>query len=135
MSIPFQERADLALTRTVKMVFPTDTNHIGTLFGGTALHWMDEIAAITAMRFSRQQFVTVSLDRIDFTKPIAQGMMVELVARVIRMGRTSIQVKVELFIESRVADTRELAVNGVFTMVAVDDSRKPIPVIIPAPTS
>lgn len=113
------------------MVFPTDTNHIGTLFGGTALHWMDEIAAITAMRFSRQQFVTVSLDRIDFTKPIAQGMMVELVAKVIRMGRTSIQVKVELFIESLTADFRELAVGGVFTMVAVDEARKPIPVKFP----
>jgi acyl-CoA hydrolase len=93
---------------------------------------MDEIAAITAMRFSRQQFVTVSLDRIDFTKAIAQGMMVELVGKVIRMGRTSIQVKVEVYIESLTADFRELAVSGVFTMVAVDEARKPIPVKIPA---
>lgn len=130
--MPFQERAELSTTRTVKMVFPTDTNHIGTLFGGTALHWMDEIAAITAMRFSRQQFVTVSLDRIDFTKAIAQGMMVELVGKVIRMGRTSLQVKVEVYIESLTADFRELAVNGVFTMVAVDEARKPIPVKFPA---
>ncbi len=129
--MPFQERAELSATRTVKMVFPTDTNHIGTLFGGAALHWMDEIAAITAMRFSRQQFVTVSLDRIDFTKAIAQGMMVELVGKVIRMGRTSIQVKVEVYIESLTADFRELAVSGVFTMVAVDEARKPIPVKIP----
>jgi acyl-CoA hydrolase len=63
-----QDRIDKAQTHIVKLVFPNTTNHYDTLFGGIALQWMDEIAYITANRFSRQEFVTVSLDRINFEK-------------------------------------------------------------------
>ena len=64
------ERMKAAETRIFKAVFPNTTNHYDTLFGGTAMHLMDEVAFITATRFSRQRMVTVSSDRIDFTRPI-----------------------------------------------------------------
>jgi acyl-CoA hydrolase len=54
-----QDRIDMSVTRTVKAIFPNTTNHYDTLFGGTALMWMDELAFITATRFSRQRMVTV----------------------------------------------------------------------------
>ncbi len=50
----------------VKCVFPNTTNHYDTLFGGTALQWIDEVAFIIATRFSRQKMVTVSSDKVDF---------------------------------------------------------------------
>jgi len=53
-------------TRIFKAVFPNTTNHYDTLFGGTAMQLMDEVAFIAATRFSRQRIVTVSSDRIDF---------------------------------------------------------------------
>ena len=56
-------------TRIFKAVFPNTTNHYDTLFGGTALHHMDEVSFICATRFSRKKVVTISTDKIDFKKP------------------------------------------------------------------
>ncbi|MEO6729821.1 MAG: acyl-CoA thioesterase [Ferruginibacter sp.] len=64
------EKIEQSVTRIFKAVFPDSTNHYDTLFGGTAMPLMDEVAVITATRFSRQKMVTVSSDRIDFKKPI-----------------------------------------------------------------
>ncbi|MEE4464259.1 acyl-CoA thioesterase [Azotobacter chroococcum] len=56
-----------------KAVFPFTTNHRHTLFGGTALGWMDEISFIPATRFCHLPIVTVSSDRVDFKHPIPGG--------------------------------------------------------------
>lgn len=122
----FQARIRSATTRVVKIVFPSVTNHYDTLFGGTALQWMDEVAAIASIRFSRQQTVTVSLDKIDFQNPIPSGCIVELVARVIEVGRTSMKVRVNVYKELRDHDNREKAISGVFTFVAINSEKQPI---------
>lgn len=66
-------RTELSETRVTKAVFPPTTNHHNTLFGGTALAWMDEVSFITATRFCRLPLVTVSTDRIDFNHPIRRA--------------------------------------------------------------
>lgn len=111
-------------THVVKCVFPNTTNHYDTLFGGTALQWMDEVAFITASRFSRQKMVTVSSDKVDFKKPIPSGTFAELIGKVTMVGSTSLKVKVEIFIEQMHSDHRELAVVGEFAMVAIGDDKK-----------
>ena len=116
-------------TRIFKAVFPNTTNHYDTLFGGTAMHMMDEVAFITATRFSRQIMVTVSSDRIDFKKPIPAGTIVELIGKVSHVGNTSLKVNVEIYIEQMYAEGRELAVHGDFTFVAIDENKKPVQVI------
>ncbi|MEZ5014506.1 MAG: acyl-CoA thioesterase [Chitinophagales bacterium] len=121
-----QERIDKSLTRTVKAIFPNTTNHYDTLFGGTALMWMDEIAFITATRFSRQKMVTVSSDRVDFKKPVPAGTIAELIGIVKQVGTTSLVVRVEVYIEHMYTDDREKAMEGIFTMVAIDDDKKPV---------
>jgi acyl-CoA hydrolase len=123
-----EERLNNSETRSMRLVFPNLLNHVETLYGGWALQWMDEVAFITATRFSRQTYVTVSLERIDFKKPISSGTLVELVGRVLRVGRTSVQVQVEIFIEQMYAESRESAIHGEFTMVALDDNRRPTPI-------
>lgn len=120
---------DKSETRIFKAVFPNTTNHYDTLFGGTALHLMDEASFICATRFSRKKMVTVSTDKIDFTTPIPQGSIVELVARVNKVGRTSCVVKVEIFMEDMYSYKRDKAVTGFFTFVAVGDDKKPIAII------
>lgn len=60
------ERIRSSETRIFKAVFPSTTNHYDTLFGGTAMQLMDEVAFITATRYSRQRMVTVSSDRVSF---------------------------------------------------------------------
>ena len=60
-----QEQIKQAETRIFKAVFPNTTNHYDTLFGGTAIQLMNEVAYIAATRFSRQRMITVNSDRID----------------------------------------------------------------------
>ncbi|MBQ53669.1 MULTISPECIES: acyl-CoA thioesterase [Pseudomonas] len=124
-----QRRTELSTTRVAKAVFPPTTNHHNTLFGGTALAWMDEVSFIAATRFCRLPLVTVSSDRIDFKHAIAAGSIVELVGRVIHVGNTSLKVEVEVFVESMSCDSRERAIHGVFSFVAIDDEKTPIPVL------
>ena len=123
-----EERIRNSQTRIFKAVFPNTTNHYDTLFGGSAMHLMDEVAFITATRFSRQKIVTVSSDKIDFTIPIPAGTIVELVGTVTHVGNTSLKVTVDVFIEEMYSEKREKAITGVFTMVAIDEHKKPVPV-------
>ncbi|MEH6659350.1 acyl-CoA thioesterase [Leeuwenhoekiella marinoflava] len=121
----------IAKSRTTifKAVFPNTTNHYDTLFGGTAMQLMDETAFITATRFSRQQMVTVSSDKIDFKKPIPAGTIVELIGCVTHVGNTSLKVGVDIFVEEMYTDYREKAVSGEFTFVAVDENKKAVKVL------
>ena len=121
-----EERIAKAETRIFKAVFPNSTNHYDTLFGGTAMHAMDEVAFITATRFSRQKMVTVSSDRIDFKKPIPAGTIIELIGKVSYVGNTSIKIKVEIYIEQMYTEHREKAITGEFTFVAIDENKKPV---------
>lgn len=123
------DRIEQSRTRITKLVFPQDTNPIGTLYGGTALKWMDEVAFLTATRFTRCQVVTVSMDRVDFKVPIPQGAIVELVGEVTKVGNTSVTVRVQILLENTSSATQKLAIEGHLAMVAVDDDMAPIPVL------
>jgi acyl-CoA hydrolase len=112
-------------TRIFKAVFPSTTNHYDTLFGGTAMSLMDEVAFITATRFARKKMVTVSSGKIDFNKPIPAGTIVELVGKVTEVGNTSLKVLVEIYIEEMYSDRREKAITGTFSLVAIGDDKKP----------
>src|SRR6202012_4026056 len=114
------QRIKLAETRIFKAVFPNTTNHYDTLFGGTAMHLMDEVAFITATRFSRKTMVTVSSDRIDFKKPIPGGTIIELIGKIQQIGNTSIKVLVEIYVEEMYSFERKKAITGIFTFVAID---------------
>jgi acyl-CoA hydrolase len=124
-----QEQINQAETRIFKTVFPNTTNHYDTLFGGTALFMMDEVAFITATRFTRKRCVTVSSDKIDFTKPIPAGTIIELIGTITRIGNTSLDVKVEIYIEQMYSNLREKAISGNFTFVALDENKKPIKIL------
>ena len=124
-----QEKMQNAETRIFKAVFPNTTNHYDTLFGGTAMHLMDEVAFIAATRFSRQKMVTVSSDRIDFNHPIPAGTIIELIGNVIHVGRTSLKVQVDIYIEEMYSEHREKAITGIFSLVAIDEHKRPIPVL------
>jgi acyl-CoA hydrolase len=122
----YEDRIAKSETHIFKAVFPNSTNHYDTLFGGTAMHAMDEVAFITATRFSRQKMVTVSSDRIDFKKPIPAGTIIELIGKVAYVGNTSLKIKVEIYIEQMYSEHREKAITGEFTFVAIDENKKPV---------
>ena len=124
-----EERKAKSETRIFQPVFATDTNHYDTLHGGVAMHMMDNAAFIAATRFCRLPMVTVSSDKIDFNKPIPSGTLIELIARVQSLGRTSIKVSVDIYIEQMYSEHRELAIQGQFTFVALGENKKPMSIM------
>ena len=122
----YEEKIKASETHVFKVVFPNITNHHKTMFGGTVMEMMDEVAFMTATRFARKSFVTVSCDRIDFKKPIPADTLVELIGKVKYVGNSSLKVNVEVFVEEMYEEKREKAVSGDFTLVALDENKKPV---------
>ena len=112
---------------SLEVVFPGDTNHMGTLFGGTLMAWMDRSAFFAASRRARGTVVTRKVDELEFRVPIFVGDFVELTSSVEAEGRTSMTVLIEVHRESPADGTRELCTRGRFTMVAVDGAGAPTP--------
>ncbi len=124
-----EEKIRLAETRIFKAVFPNTTNHYDTLFGGMAMQLMDEVAFIAATRFSRKRMVTVSSDKIDFTRPIPAGTIIELIGSIVHIGNTSLKVLVEIYIEEMYSFHRDKAISGTFTLVAIDEHKHPVSIL------
>jgi len=112
-----------------EIVFPDHANHLGTLFGGQALAWMDKAAFIAATRYARRTVVTARSEQVDFHVPVRQGQLVELIARVVETGCSSMRVEVKLHTEDAKAGTRQLCTRGHFVMIALDDDGKPAAVV------
>ncbi|HFX17747.1 MAG TPA: acyl-CoA thioesterase [Flavobacteriales bacterium] len=124
-----EQRLKQAETHVFKVVFPNTTNHYDTLFGGNALQIMDEVAFIAATRFSRKRMVTVSTSQIDFKKPIPADTIIEVIGSIVRVGRTSLDVLVEIYKEEMYDYRREKAIEGIFTFVAIGKDKQPTPIL------
>ena len=131
----YQEKIKNSETHVFKVVFSNITNHHNTMFGGTVMEMMDEVAFMTATRFARKSFVTVSCDRIDFKKPIPADTLVELIGKVKYVGNSSVKVNVEVFVEEMYEEKREKAVAGDFTLVAIGSDKKPLKIFEDHPSS
>jgi len=117
-----------AEVRLLEIVFPDHCNHLGTLFGGQALAWMDKAAFLAASRYAGGAVVTARSDRIDFTAPVRLGEIVEVVAKVRSVGRSSITVRVSLRRETTPGGEQIEATSGEFVMVAVDSAGRSVAV-------
>lgn len=126
MTEPFSGASHL-----IDVVFPGDTNHHGTLFGGTALSHMDKVAFVAATRFGRRAFVTASCERIDFSAPALRGHLVDFSARVITAGRRSLVVEVTMHAEDLLSGARHICTSGHFNMVSPDRAAPPLPGLTP----
>jgi acyl-CoA hydrolase len=111
-----------------EIVFPDHCNHLGSLFGGQALAWMDKAAFLAASRFAGCTVVTARSDRIDFRAAVKLGDIVELRAKVVGVGRSSMTVRVSLLRESTPGAQQQLATSGEFVMVGVDGDGKAVPI-------
>lgn len=124
-----EKRIQDSQTTVYKAVFPADTNHHNTMFGGTVMSYLDEVAFLTATRFSRKPIVTVSSDKINFQHPIPHGTIIKVVGTVSRVGRTSLDVSVDVFVESMYRDGSERAISGTFTLVAINENKRPVAIL------
>lgn len=122
-------------SRTImtQLIFPLDTNHHDTMFGGKLMEYMDKVAAIAAMRHARMQVVTASTDSLDFLAPIQVGEVIEVEAFVTWTNRSSMEIYVTVNSENLYSGVRKTTVTAFFTFVALDDNGKPasVPAVIP----
>lgn len=114
-------------THVVDIVFPGSTNHHGTLFGGAALSYMDEVAFVAASRYGRCSFVTASCERVDFAAAAARGNIIDFEARVVKVGRRSLVVEVDMHAEDLLTGEKKLCTRGQFNMVCPDKAVPPFP--------
>ncbi len=119
--------------RIAEMVFPNHTNSNDQLFGGYALSLMDKLAFIVSSRYAQLPMVTASSEKVDFHTPVREGDLIEFVGRVLRVGRTSVRVGIEMFSENLLSGERKLCTTGEFVMVAVDRAGRSIAVPQPEP--
>ncbi|GAB6875408.1 acyl-CoA thioesterase [Thermaerobacter litoralis] len=111
-----------------ELVLPNDANPLGNILGGKVMHLMDIAGALAAARHSRRICVTASVDRIDFLHPIRVGEAILLEAQVTDAGRTSMEVRVNVYSENLRTGQRRHTATAFFTFVALDDSGRPAPV-------
>ena len=123
-----QEPEGKLILRTLAM--PSDTNANGDIFGGWIMSQMDLGGAILAKELAKGRVVTVTVDKMIFHLPISVGDVVCCYGTLIKVGRSSLQVKVEVFIKQVYEGTRERfrVTEAVFTYVAVDKEGKSRPV-------
>ena len=118
------------------MMMPRDTNAHGTIFGGVLLSYLDQAGAIEARRQGCEAVVTVAMDRVEFKQPVYVGDVLSFYVYVLKVGRTSIRVRVDVEAERFAPPYEHVAVTTAeLVYVAVDKDRRPIPIVRPGGAS
>ena len=111
------------------VMMPKDTNAHGTIFGGVILSYIDQAAAVEAKRHGAQFIVTIAMREVVFHQPVNVGDLVSFYTRLVRIGRTSITVAVEVFSQPGEGLGNRLRVTEAeVTFVNLDKDRKPAPI-------
>lgn len=113
-----------SIVETVHIVRPNHLNGAGRLFGGMLMQWIDEVAGVVAIRHSKCNCITASVDNLRFIRGAYQSETVVLRGKVTYVGRTSMEVRVDTYVESR-EGMRKPINRAYFTMVALDENDKP----------
>lgn len=122
-----QKKVSDSRVEQVFQVRPEHLNGAGRLFGGQLMAWIDEVAGLTAIRHSQHNVITASVDNLKFMRGIFQGDLVVLIGQVTYVGNTSMEVRVDTYIED-LDGTRHPVNRAYLTIVAVDSDGKPTPV-------
>ncbi len=110
------------------IAMPADANPHGDIFGGWLLSQMDLAGGAAASRRAKGRAVTVAITAMTFHRPVFIGDEVTCYAEIIKVGRTSITVKVESWVRRGIGEDQIAVTEGIFTYVAVGEDRRPCPV-------
>lgn len=106
-------------------MFPSDANPAGNVFGGEILKHIDMVAGIVAQRHSQSNAVTVSMDSVNFLKPVFVGNVLSLNARINYVHNSSMEIEVKAESEDIVTGIRTVAGSAFVTFVSLDKNGKP----------
>jgi acyl-CoA thioesterase YciA len=111
------------------IMMPKDTNAHGTIFGGVILSYIDQAAAVEAKQHGASFIVTVAMREVVFHQPVYVGDLVSFYTRLVRIGRTSITVAVEVFSQQGEGlGNRVKVTEAEVTFVNLDKNRRPVPI-------
>lgn len=125
MDAPEKPRGELVI-RTIAM--PRDTNPSGDIFGGWIMSQMDLGSGILALKTARTRVVTVAMDGMSFLQPVKVGDRVACYAWVDKIGRTSMKIPVEVWVDRYMTGETVRVTQAVFTYVAIGADGRPVPV-------
>ena len=111
-----------SVVNMTEFVLPNDTNTLNNLMGGRMMHWMDICAAIAAQKHCNRIVVTASVDHVSFKEGISLGSVVTLRSFVTRTFTSSMEVRIEVWLEDLTKNTKLKSNEAFFTFVAVDQS-------------
>lgn len=115
---------------TIRVIaMPTDTNPAGDIFGGWLMSQMDLAAGTVAARVSKGRASTVSVEQIQFHRPVLVGDEVSLYGELLKVGRTSMRIKVRAWSRARHQEEIKQVTEAVFTFVALDENARPRAVV------
>lgn len=110
------------------MMMPKDTNAVGSIFGGVIMSLIDQAAFVEASRQAPRKFVTIAMDKVEFHKPVHNGDIVSLWAETLKIGRSSIRLRVDVLARSRNRDEDLRVTSAEVTMVSIGDDGRPTPI-------
>lgn len=117
-----------SVTEWTKLVHYEDINGADTLFGGRLIEWLDEIAGIAARRHGGIRVTTAAIDNLQFKHPARLNDVLVVIAKVTYVGRTSIEVRTDTYVEDCSTGMRHSINRAYFTEVCVDKEGHPVPV-------
>ena len=124
---PSKSPSESAVIMT-EIVLPSDTNSLGTIFGGKIMSWIDIAGAIASGRHSRRVVVTASIDALHFLAPVKLGHFVHIRAQVNFASRTSMEVGIRVDSENPITGELTHTSTAYATFVALDDHGRPTPI-------
>ena len=111
------------------VMLPKYTNPDGDIFGGIILSMIDEAAAVEAQRQGHHRYVTVAMDSIQFHRPVSVGDIISLWCRTLKIGRSSLQIHINVMANPRRTAETYRVTEATVTMVAIDEDRNPVPIL------
>ncbi|MFN8529390.1 MAG: acyl-CoA thioesterase [Anaerolineae bacterium] len=108
-----------------RLLGPSDANSLGNIHGGVIMRMVDEAGALVAMRHANRQVVTVAVDSMTFMEPIRIGMLIMCTGEITYVGRTSMEVRVEVTAENPFLGQAKLTNTAYLVYVALDESGEP----------
>ncbi|MDH3191893.1 MAG: acyl-CoA thioesterase [Nitrosopumilus sp.] len=123
-----EKSPDESHAEVIIRMFPSDANPAGNVFGGEILKHIDMVAGIVAQRHSQSNAVTVSMDSVNFIKPVYVGNVLKLNARINYVHNSSMEIEVKAEAEDIVTGIRTITGTAFVTFVALDKNGKPTPV-------
>ena len=121
------KKASDSQTEQTYLMRPCYLNGYGNLFGGQLMSWIDEIASIVAMRHSESDITTAAIDNLNFKQGATIDDVIVLRGKITYVGRTSMEVRVDTYVESR-HGIRKVINRAYVVMVAVDEKHHPVEV-------